>query len=445
VEKTRLEIRVLDGNAVIGSATHQWSNSPDATIEVPWWPIASGARNLRIEALPLEGERVLIDNAIDVGVQVSAERSLVLVFDARPSWTSTFVRRAIEDDARFAVGYRTRLAPSLSAGTANGGLDAAALDLVSVVLIGGPDALIASDVTLLEQFVRVRGGTLILLPERAPAGPWSRLINGTWTEHLSATPEAVGPLYATEILRANEIPAVATVIARSGSSPSIVVNPSGNGRLVVAGAMDAWRYRDQDSGSFDTFWRSLVAQGASWGQATQLSFDDGLAVRGSRARFTLRDRRMSPVESATASATVRCGDSGAMPVRLWPAGTLGEFIGELPIAIDGSLAHRSLGEGGCNVEATINDRIVSGAIAVADRPLPGIDRTLANLERQVKTSGGVAMLAGEEENLARVLRAAPAAAPVSTTVHPMRAAWWMLPFAACLSVEWWLRRRDGLR
>jgi hypothetical protein len=29
--------------------------------------------------------------------------------------------------------------------------------------------------------------------------------------------------------------------------------------------------------------------------------------------------------------------------------------------------------------------------------------------------------------------------------HPMRSGWWIVPFAACLSAEWWFRRRRGLR
>ena len=37
--------------------------------------------------------------------------------------------------------------------------------------------------------------------------------------------------------------------------------------------------------------------------------------------------------------------------------------------------------------------------------------------------------------------------PVMTTMprRPMHSAWWIVPFAACLSAEWWLRRRQGLR
>ncbi len=434
VEGQRLELRILDGTAVVGSASHDWSSGTSATIDVPWWPIDAGTRALRIEVLPLDGERSSIDNHIDAGVQVTSTRAAVLVFDARPSWSSTFVRRAIEDDARFTVGYRARLAPSLSAGTANGRLDAVALDLASVVMIGGPDALTSNDVERLEQFVTVRGGSLLLLAERAPSGPWSRLVPGMWTEHLTAKPEAIGPLRASEILRTARPPVTATAIARSGSAAAILVAPSGSGRIVVSGAMDAWRYRDQASG-FDAFWRSLVAEAAVWGDGMQLTFDRALAARGSRVRFTIRDRRLAPVESGEANAVLRCGSGAASTLRLWPAGAAGAFTGEVALALDGS----------CTIEATVNDRVTMGTIAVADNPAAGVGQTLAKLERILTTSGGVAVRAGDEANLARAIASGVEPAVIATAVHPMRSAWWMIPFAGCLSVEWWLRRRGGLR
>jgi hypothetical protein len=36
-------------------------------------------------------------------------------------------------------------------------------------------------------------------------------------------------------------------------------------------------------------------------------------------------------------------------------------------------------------------------------------------------------------------------APSPVPVWPMHSPWWIVPFAACLGVEWWLRRRSGLR
>lgn len=446
------EIRIVDGTAVIGATTYQWAGeSAAATIEVPWWPIATGARRLRASVLPLDDERVTIDNHIDVGVTVAVTRASVLVFDTRPSWSSTFVRRALEDDPRFTVGYRTRLAPALSAGTANGRLDAAALDLASAVVIGAPDGLTSDDVALLEQFVRVRGGSLILLPERSPSGPWARLVQvgqGTvgpaWTEHLTATPEPVGPLRASEVLRVDRLPVTAGVVARSGPAASIVVLPSGFGRIVVSGAMDAWRYRDLDSGGFDRFWQSLIAESAASGEGPRLAFDQLLAAGGERARFTLHDRRMSAAASSEASAVARCGAGPAMAIRLWPAGPPSAFSGELPLS-SGAMANRGAGEAGCTIEATINDRHASGSIAVAERLSRGVEPTLAKLEREVARSGGVAAAAGEEAVIARALTAAAVSPDVATAIHPMRSGWWLLPFAAALSFEWWLRRRIGLR
>ncbi len=373
-------------------------------------------------------------------------RSPVLVFDARPSWSSTFVRRAIEDDR----AVRGRLPRATGAGAFRrharmDALDVAALDRASTAVIGGgPDALTSGDVALLEQFVRVRGGTLILLPERAPAGPWSAPVSGTWTEHLTAKPESVGALRASEVLHAERLPITATVLARSGSSASIVVLPAGGGRIVISGAMDAWRYRDLDAGpstalrasGFDDFWRSLIAEGAASGEGLQLRFEEPLSARGSRARFTLRDRRMVPAASTEASAIARCGSAPATVIRVWPGGAHGEFMGELPLSNSGS----------CTIEAAIADRQVAGSIAVAATPAYGVEPTLAKLERRVMASGGVIGRAGEEAAIARALTdGADVFALSPSRCIPCASAWWLLPFAGCLSVEWWLRRRAGLR
>ena len=433
VPRTTLEVR--DGAALVGTATVEWESRSAATVDVPWWPTAAGARHLRIEAVPVDGESSAIDNAIDVGVAVISERAPVLVFDTRPSWGSTFVRRALEDDPRFAVSHRARLAPALSAGTAGGALDSRSLDAASVAMIGGPDALSAADVVLLEQFVRVRGGTLVLLPERRENGEASRLFGASWTEHLSATPESVGPLYATEILRSADASMASTVLATSGPAASIVVTPAGLGRIVVSGAMDAWRYRDRDAGAFDRFWQSLAAEGAAAGAGLQLRFERPLEARGSRARFTLRDRRMHSTDAAEAGAVVRCGSGAAKVVRLWPSGTIAEFTGEIPLSESGQ----------CTVEATMGDSHVSASVAVADQPRRGVEATIASLSGRITDAGGNVASVADVSSVARAIAALPQAMSPVVTVYPMRAWWWLLPFAGCLSAEWWLRRRGGLR
>jgi hypothetical protein len=428
------EVRVSDGAAVVGSASHRWATSSAADVDVPWWPIASGARALRIEAVPFGGEKTTVDNHIDVGVVASARRSSVLVFDARPSWTSTFVRRALEDDGRFAVGHRARVAPALTTGTRNAALDAATLDDISVLIVGGPDALTSEDVVLLDRYVRARGGTVVLLPERRSDGASAPLFQGTWTEHLTASSERVGSLRASEILRMSGAPVTATVMARFGTSPVIVSVPAGNGRVIVSGAMDAWRYRHLDAAAFDRFWRSLVIRAADAGGGLDLRFERTIGRPGSRTRFTLRDRHLDSRAAVEASATARCNDGPATAIRLWPAGAVGEFEGELPAAAAGQ----------CTVEAMVDNRVTTGGVAVAEGAAAGVAETLAHLERQVRASGGVVVNAGHEGSVVQAIASRSTLSSV-VSVHPMRAVWWMLPFAACLTAEWWLRRRDGLR
>jgi hypothetical protein len=427
------DVRVLDGAAVVGTATHKWTTGELASLEVPWWPIAAGARTLRIEAVPANGETVTLDNVLDLGVPITAVPEPVLVFDARPSWASTFVRRALEDDPRFLVHYRARLAPSLSVGS--GAFDPDLLESTPVVIVGGPDALSAADVALLDRYVANRGGSLILLPERRVDGPPARLIGGTWTEHLLPAPELVGPLRASEILRAQRVPIGSAVIGRSDSVPSIVSTPSGNGRVITSGAMDGWRYRHLDPGAFERFWRGLVSESAMAGQALRIDVGTSLAAAGHRVPFTVRYRTLEPHSAVEARVSAQCGAEAATAVRAWPSGPRGEFVGEVATAEPGE----------CFIQATAGNRSATAAFAIAGRPARGVDVTLAKLERQIGWSGGVVAGAVDEPLMARMIEAAPAQSSPIVSTYPMRTGWWIVPFAGCLAIEWWLRRRHGLR
>lgn len=416
----RTEIRITDTAALVGSAWVEWKTDGVQTIDVPWWPLAPGPRTLRVEAIPAGTESALFDNALAAGVDVGSDRLLVLVFDARSSWSSTFVRRALEDDSRFLVEHRARLAPSIAAGTANGRLESRALDAASVLIVGGPDALTASDVDLIERFVRIRGGTLVLLPERAPSGSAARLFAGEWSERLFSEPQPAGPLRATEVLH------------HEGVDDAVAIAPLGSGRIVISTAMDAWRYRDDDGAAFDRFWRSVVTEGAAAGAALRLEFENTIGAAGSRQPVTLRYRSMQALSTLEASATARCGSPPrAQVLRLWPAGSPAVLRGELPIA-DGDA---------CTVEATIDGATVTRGIAVSSAPSRSADDTLAKLERHARGSGGVVT---DEDNLG-VLAPSPPRLPAPMPLRPMQSAWWLLPFAGCLSAEWWLRRRVGLR
>jgi hypothetical protein len=416
VSGQRTAISVRDGHIVVGGAAIEWQDDATHTVDISWWPLAAGARTLRVEAAGVPGEAVAFDNAVDVGVDIDGTAFPVLVFDARPSWSSTFVRRALEDDPRFLVEHRVRIAPAISAGTAQGRLDSAALNTASVLIVGAPDALTAADVDLIERFVRVRGGTAMLLPERAPQGPSRRLFDGRWVEELIAEPRAIGPLRASELLRPQDPKPGSRPIA-----PEILSTRVGEGRIIISGAMDAWRHRDTDSAAFDTFWRSLSAEAAHRGQRLRVQFENPIARPSARQAFTIRYHAMNAEPTITAAAIMRCESGPAQAIRVWPTGISGAFRGELPVPDVRS----------CSVEATVNDAQTTAAIAVAAAPAPIAHVVLEKLARETR--------------LRSVEAPARQTETVDATIHPLRSPWWILPFAGLLSIEWWLRRRAALR
>ena len=432
----RTDLRVVDGAATVGSAVHEWQADGDATIDIPWWSLAEGPRALTTVAVPFEGEASALDNAVDIGVTVSSSRVAVLVFDPRPSWASTFVRRALEDDPRFQVDHRVALGPSLAAGTAGGRLDARTLDAVPVVMVGSPEGLSASDVTLLERFVRERGGTLILLPDRALFGAATRLLSGRWTEHLEASASPAGVLRASETLRLSAASPFDIVLGAVKGSPVIVLSPTGHGRIVVSGAMDAWRYRDTDGGVFDRFWRSLVLESAAASASLHLLFARPIAAPGTDAPFVVRHRQMDPSASRTITATAACGNRAAQVVRVWPEGDAGVFAGTF--SVEGSEP--------CRVRVTVEGGPTAvGGVAVTAGATRSVSAVRSKLERSALRTGGVVAFAGDERRVAAALIAGVPERARPAPVHPMRSPWWMFPFVTCLAMEWWLRRRSGLR
>lgn len=429
----RTEIHVTDGAATVGSAVHEWAADGEAVIEVAWWPLGDGPRVLRVAARPFDGEASGIDNAIDVGVTVSRVRTRVLVFDARPSWASAFVRRALEDDPRFEVEHRVGLAPSLAAGTSGARLTVPTLDAVPVVVAGGLDGLGAGEVSLLERFVRERGGTLILVPDREISGAAARLVSGQWTEHLEASPSAVGRLRASETLRLVRATPFDTVLGSIAERPVMVVSPAGRGRVVVSGAMDAWRHRDADGGAFDRFWRSMVLESAAAGDPLQIDLAQPIAAPGAHVPFTVRHHLMEAAQSRTMTASATCGAGAVEPIRLWPQGAPGVFSGSVPV---------ESGEP-CEMRVEVEDGpVASTGIAVTTGATGSVSAIMRELERIAERSGGGI---GDAATATEALAGMPAPAEAPTPSHPMRSPWWLSPFVACLGVEWWLRRRSGLR
>jgi hypothetical protein len=378
---------------------------------------------------------------VDTVVDLRRSPLRVAFYDARPSWASTFVRRALEADRRFDVsaisvnsrGISTRTGDALS-------LSDPRIDNMEAIVLGGLDRLAAADLLLLDRFMRERGGAVVLVPDmKVDADPARSLVPFTLAERLLERPATLAmrggaaTLQASELLVASALPTDHDVVATTpgADAAAVVISiPRGAGRLFVSGAMDAWRFRAADAGAFDRFWQSAIAGLA---QAVPPAVDlvleppllrplerGGVVVR-------LRSRQYSPVVASVD------GD----PLRLLPDREPGVFRGTF---VAKAPAGRS----------TVDIRSAPGQPALAARTvLVDADAHAAAdnvpLAMLATSHGGIDVAPDQIGDVDAFLRRSIATPRTTVVRRPMRSGWWILPFAACLSAEWWLRRRHGLR
>jgi hypothetical protein len=436
-----LTVRV--GDLEVSRSSHQWRGDRDRwRAEIDAVPVGEPPFVVRVEAEPLERERTRLDNRADAIVDARRSPIRVEVYEPRPSWATAFIRRALEADPRFHVASLS--ATSKSVATRTG--DAAALgdpafETFDVVIAGGLDRLTARDVRALERFMRERGGAVVLVPDaRIDAGPAHELLRHvTLIERLSEQPEKLtvvsplAPIQASELLlMRGHAPLVDRIATTSGSDPSPVVvsMPRGDGRLVVSGALDAWRFRAEDEGAFDRFWQSTVAGLAL---AVPLPIDVSVVP----AILKPAERGAVIVRARGVQTGVRASIDG-QPIRLWPEAESGLFRG--------SFTARDT-NGRSTIVAQIDGptpRIASRTVVIragAQRPLPP---AVAPLSLLSSSHHGIHVAPESAGALEQFIRRTVTPPSATVTRRPMRSAWWMIPFVMCLSAEWWLRRRAGL-
>ena len=168
-----VHVSLLSNDIVIDRASRP-VGADDERIEMTLGlvPTARGALRARLIA---EIDGTPGRSSSDLLVDVTDTRWAVLFFDRRPSWMSTFVRRAIESDARFVATSRvvTSRNVTVETGSAPGSLaDLDALSLHEAIVVGAPHELTTRDVDGLEAFLRLRGGTVVLLCDERTAGPY---------------------------------------------------------------------------------------------------------------------------------------------------------------------------------------------------------------------------------------------------------------------------------
>jgi hypothetical protein len=413
-------IDVYDGDTLVGSARP----AEQTAVDVEWIPLAAGPRALRV---------VADDDAVHSGVMVEAGPADVFYYEPQATWLGTFVRRALEEDSRFRVRGRSRLAPPVAITRGEvPTLSASVLSGVGAAVVTGPERLTPAEVDVLDRFVRLRGGSLIVLLDEAPGSAAARILPRVTAERQHPQPQSAASLRATEWLTFASGVEIAT-LAAMGGQPAIVARNVGRGRVIVSGALDAWRFRQADDG-FSAFWTSLAWDAAAVaGSTLRVDVDRVIARPGEPVNVSIELQSASALpDGITAMGQVDC--SGTREVlRLWPGARLGTF--------SGTFLAEQIGE--CTIDAVAGDSRGAASVTIRD-DLRRLVTDDGSLEALAAAHGAAFVSAGGEDELLPALRAKLLSRDEPVTYHPTRSPYWMLMFVMSVSVEWWLRRRAGL-
>lgn len=451
------ELRARIEGLEMGRTTHAWTSGRErwhAAFDVV--PVGTPPYVVRVEATQAFRPAVVADVVVD-----ARRRPLrVEFFDPRPSWASTFVRRALEADARFETASLSTTSRGIASRTGEPvALTDARIDAFDVVVVGGLDRLSAADARALDRFTRERGGAVVLLPDaRLGAGPARDLLPIELRERLlerATTLSTEGPLPgldASELLVAADRrglggsgsdpadqagptgPALQIIARMTGAdaAPVVASVPRGEGRLLWSGAMDAWRFRAGREGAFDRFWQSTIAGLAlAVPPLLDVHVEPALLARGESADVIVRERTK---ESAPVSARV-----DGVPIRLHPDPEAGVFRGTFVARDTPGRSHVEARSAGSRPQSA------SATVIVDADPHRVQSQSPPTLSLLSASHRGIDVAPDHLDQVERFVSKTIVAQRETIVRYPMRSAWWVLPLSACLCGEWWVRRRRGER
>jgi len=432
----------------------------EARVRVPFVFVPSqvGLVRIRIEAAMLGRETVVVDHVLEVTPRVWK----VLTFDSRPTYPSTFVRRALETDPRFDVATRvlTSRTSAMQTNPAPSTLsDASALTGFDLVVVGAPDGFGEMEAGALQRYLRERHGAVVLLPESGQGPVLTQLAGQSiWQDDRRQAPVTVKAAHtvsgeswsAAEFLWPTVVPPLAVPLATIERSqpgldtrPAVWQMPVGSGRLLVSSAMDGWRSRAGAASGFSAFWRAAAASAAD---ATPPAVD-----------ITLTGRLLTPGQWSDVTVALFAvgepvarmigGADGPRAVRLWPvdvpaSGTRREWSGAFR-------APDTPGRYQLEVANTSGVTTTTGFVVTDDgggrAPMRPASRRNGLAELAATSHRGQVVTADQLTSLSSQLSAVVATNPRRESWRPMRSVWWLVPFTLCAAGEWWLRRHRGER
>jgi hypothetical protein len=447
LEGTTSRISLEQGGAEIVGVDHRWTAGVERfEARLPYTPVVEGSSLLTMRA----------DSArVDLRIAGSGRRLKVLMHELRPSWAVAFVRRALEADPVFDVSSFVQASKGLGvrAGVPPAAITSDALNTFDAVVIGGPEDLRQPEVEALRTFARRRGGTVVLLPDRRPSGPYVTLLpvkrfdellvdNGLELRVPGGTPIRASE-FAIPAGRPQGADELAAIIQGATTKPAILTWPLGAGSVLFSGALDAWRYRASAGDAFGRFWRARIGEAAAAAPSrVEVSVTPPVAGPGEEVVLNVRLRLTELVETPAGirapAIRVRVVGAGAEQlVRVWPALEDGSFKGTFKAPAAGVYDVQVTTDAGAAGDGLLT------VVADARHPDVASNDGREALQIAAAATGGVAVEELDLSPLERQLAALPRATMDEKT-WPTRSPWFAAITIALLSAEWALRRRRGL-
>lgn len=431
-----IKIELRAGTQLVASEERPASRSPlEAALR--FVPASAGLLRLRVDVTA--GSRAAHAEGV---LDVVDRRLRVLFVDPRPSWQSTFVRRALEEDPAFEISSSTTIARGVSAIAGTPRFESAALhDSIDVIVGGTPSALPGAAQQALQSFARDRGGAVVLLADPDASAALARLtgVDGwrarAWSSPSKASSGHGALMYSQALLpSSSRIPMLGLAHLEDGTALVHDI-PAGRGRMIVGSALDAWRYRSAEGSDFGAFWRGVIGDAALLAaQPLSVVLTPASAAPGEKVTAEVAFRNAHPGDAMTME-----GALGTTPVRFWPAPAPGVFTstfaapmteGIVPLKVTGTAAGATYAAG-------------TTLLTTASSP---VARRAAEWPSLLAASRGGAHIAnGDIAALRSALRAAFPAHTEPVRTHPMRYVWWLVPFTLLLGYEWRWRRQRGLK
>ncbi|MBX9857459.1 MAG: hypothetical protein K2Y26_18160 [Gemmatimonadaceae bacterium] len=440
-------------------------------------------------------------------LSVDAAPWRVLFLDARPSWLSTFVRRALEQDTRFAVSTRTVTSTNVTVATPQTAsglealIDAARNDasaLPDLLVVGAPERLTTRDVQHLRSLAAAWGRSVLVLPDHVPADTGTASASATrarqaldsllghagW-ERIPATSAALAATaHPRAALDSTYLPGrdfatprrlqddVLPLLAWNGQ-PVAWMRAIGDGVLASSGALDSWQSRDPQRSTFAATWRQIAARLAASGAPrlrVQRLNTEGVDSVGAYFAFAVS------AGGSDSLARVHILGDDSLPPRMWltrpvsvdAAGGRETASGAMsisPLSVYASdrpqtwLAQGRFPSPGLWTLMVARGRDTLRLALPVDSATRRLNEPPVNapeelpprelLEAWARATGGQLLLpsrVSELPTLVRSLVQTPSTLPTRPAPwRPMRSGWWILPLTLALGGEWWLRRRRGAR